>query len=239
MPQTDRTHGDTGHEVDASASSLAHVLIVEDHPVVAQAVKGMLLRDGRYSVDSASNGGQALAAYRSRRPDVVLCDLSLGKEMSGIELTRTLRQQDPDAVVVVFTSYNDHENVLASIDAGACGYLTKTTQPDLIPDLLWAAHNGEAVYDPATTKVMLAAMRNHANPQHRNPIFTPRELELLTLLCEGGGTNAALAEQMFLSESTIGSHLNSVFAKLGVKSRSEAIAVAYRTGLVQVPGDQR
>lgn len=209
--------------------------MIDDHPVVTMAVSGLLQRDDRFTVRTASSGPEALAEYNREPADVVLCDLSLDSRMSGVEVTRRLVAEKSDVIVVAFTSFTDPENVTAALDAGASGYLTKSTPPEELPDLLWAASKGEPVYDKQTQAVVFSLFRNRTSAPPA-PLLTPRELELLTALCETGASNRELAESMFLSESTVSTHLQSVFNKLGVSSRAKAIAAAYRTGLVQVGG---
>jgi NarL family two-component system response regulator LiaR len=216
------------------ASDVIDVVFVDDHPILTQAVAGLLKTLPDFEVRTAANGPEAWEQYRERRPDVVLCDLSLGKPMSGIELTRKLVEYDPAATVVAFTSHADPDHVAAALDAGASGYLTKSTPPQELPARLRDAAAGLPCYDAQTQAIVVSLFKNRSR-QPAHPLLTPRELEVLTLLCHEGGSTKEIADKLFTSEATVATHIRNIMTKLDVSNRPKAIAAAYRLGLVRPP----
>lgn len=209
--------------------------MVDDHPIVSEAVAGTLNAHEDFSVRTASTGTEALRLYEQARPDVVLCDLSLDENMSGIELTSRIVKGDAEAKVVVFTSFTDPDNVTAALDAGAVGYLAKSMPPSELAQRLRDAAEGEPVYDSQTQSIVFSLFRKRRTVSEASPILTPRELEVLTELCRTGGSTQEIAEHLFLAESTVTTHLKNVMTKLGVSSRTKAVVVAHKTGLVKPP----
>ena len=203
------------------------LLIVDDHPVVRDGLRGMFAGDDRFRVlGEAADGREALAVARAVHPDVVLMDLRM-PGMDGVTAIRALREQGSPARVLVLTTYDTDTDVLPAIKAGATGYLLKDTPRDELQRAIRAAHSGEAVLSPAVATRLLGQVREPA----LEPLST-RELDVLALVAKGT-TNRAVAAALFISEATVKTHLLHVYAKLGVSDRAAAVAVAYERGLLR------
>ena len=202
------------------------VLVVDDHPVVRAGLVALLgTRPGIEVVGQASDTAGALSGYGRERPDVVLMDLQLGAD-DGVTATRRLRERDPDARVLILTTYDTDADIVAAIEAGACGYLLKDASPDALGAAVEAAARGETVFAPAVAGRL--ARRVVAPPDD----LTDREREVVALLADGL-TNRQIARRLFLSEATVKTHLVHVFAKLNVDNRTAAVAAARSRGLLR------
>lgn len=205
---------------------MIRLLIVDDHPVVRDGLRGMFAGDERFQVvGEAGNGHEALAVARSVSPDVVLMDLRM-PGMDGVTTIRTLAEQGSAARVLVLTTYDTDSDVLPAIKAGATGYLLKDTPREELFRAVAAAHRGESVLSPAVAGRLMGNLRSPA----REPL-SQRELEVLTLISQGC-SNRETATKLFISEATVKTHLLHVYAKLGVRDRAAAVATAFERGLL-------
>lgn len=224
MSARDATGGPPpGSGIDAPV----RVLIVDDHPVVRAGLHALL--DARPELDvvaQAGDGPSALTAVAEHHPDVVLCDLRLGEGMDGVAITRALRggAARPPAVVIL-TTYDHDADIVRAVEAGAAGYLLKDAAPEAIVAAVVGAAAGETVLSPTMTRRVVSTMRT------RQAALSEREREVLTLVAQGL-SNKAIAKHLFVSEATVKSHLNHAFVKLGVDSRTAAVAAARAAGLV-------
>ncbi len=188
-------------------------------------------------VGTAANGAEALALVAATHPDVVLMDLRM-PEVDGVEATRRIREEHPDVRVVVLTTYADDESVFAALKAGARGYLTKDAGSEEIARAIARVAAGEAMLDPAVQARLLdrfdaaAGVAPQAAPPTDLDGLTAREVEVLTLIASGL-SNAEIADQLVVGESTVKTHVNRIFAKTGVRDRAQVVAYAYRAGLVR------
>lgn len=205
---------------------MTRVIVVDDHPVVRAGLVALLsTRPGLEVVGQAGSASEALALYARERPDVVLMDLQLGAE-DGVSVTRALREGDPGARVLILTTYDTDADIVAAIEAGAVGYLLKDATPDALGAAVEAAAHGESVFAPAVAGRL--ARRVVAAPTD----LTDREAEVLRLVAQGG-TNRQVAKELFLSEATVKTHLVHIFSKLGVDSRTAAVAAARERGILR------
>ncbi len=206
------------------------VLIVDDHPVVRAGLHALLAaRPELDVVGSAADGTEAVSAAQTLRADVVLCDLRLGAGPDGVAVTKTLRESPagpaaPPAVVIL-TTYDHDADILRAVEAGASGYLLKDAAPDAIVTAIVRAAAGETVLSTSLSERVVASMRT------RRAGLSEREREVLTLVAEGL-PNRSIAKHLFISEATVKSHLNRAFGKLGVESRTAAVAAARTAGLL-------
>ena len=206
------------------------VLIVDDQPVVRQGLRAFLeLQEGLEIVGEAVDGEEAVEAASHLRPDVVLMDLVMPR-LDGVAAMRILRERVPGARVIVLTSFLDDDKLLPALRAGAAGYLLKNAQPQELVRAVRAAHAGQALLDPvvAARLVDTLAATGDEDPLER---LTQRERQVLMLIGEGY-TNKRIAQQLFVSEKTVKSHVGHVLAKLGVSDRTQAAVVAVRAGLL-------
>jgi DNA-binding NarL/FixJ family response regulator len=216
------------------------VLLADDQRLVRESL-GTLLRllPGIEMVASASDGEEAVALADEHIPDVVLMDLRMPR-LDGIEATRRLRERRPDVRVIALTTYADDESVLGAIRAGARGYLTKDASSEDIRNAILTVARGEAALDPSVQHHVIAALTGDdgraADPADAElpDDLTPREAEVLALIAEGL-TNAEIAERLFVSPTTVKSHINHLFTKAGLRDRAQAVNSAYRTGIALPP----
>ena len=215
------------------------VVIADDQRVVRDGLVTILgAMDGVQVVGAAEDGAAAVALATEHQADVVLMDLRM-PGMDGVEATRVLQASRPAPAVVVLTTYTDDESILAALQAGAAGFLTKNAGPDDIHRALEAAASGQAVLDAAAAaRLVLAAGREApaSRPEAPGPPgalpdgLTEREGEVLALIAQGL-SNAEIASQLFVSRSTVKTHINQIFAKTSSRDRAQAIVYAHHHGL--------
>ncbi|MFD9698641.1 response regulator [Lentzea sp. NPDC059081] len=203
---------------------MIRLLIVDDQAAVRDGLAVMLdLDPGITVVGTASDGRQAVAAVEELTPEVVLMDLNM-PVMGGAEATAALRVSHPDLPVVVLTTFDDDESILAALRAGARGYLTKDADRGTIVEAVRGAHAGNAILDPAVQSRLLdLASRGPAKPLGVD--LTAREREVLDLIGQGL-RNGEIARRLFISEATVKTHINNLFAKAGLHSRADAVRLA-------------
>ncbi len=214
------------------AAGPLRLVIADDQAIVREGL--VLLLGGLLEMEvvgAAANGQQALDLVGEHRPDAILLDLHM-PVMDGITATRRLTAEHPGVAVVVLTTYADDRSVLDALGAGARSYLTKDADRTEIARALQAAVSGLTVFDPRVHATLLAAAT--ANEAARAPEapdgLTQRELEILGLIASGL-TNPEIAERLFLSNHTVKTHINRIFAKTGSRDRAAAIGYAHRHGI--------
>ncbi|OIV35923.1 DNA-binding response regulator [Mangrovactinospora gilvigrisea] len=207
--------------------SAVRVVLVDDHPVVRAGLRALLAAaDGIEVVGEAGSADEAVARAAAGGADVVLMDLNLGGGGDGAEATRRIRAlPEPRPRVLVLTTYDSDADILRAVEAGATGYLLKDAEPEELLRALRTAASGETVLAPVVASRLVSRMRDPA------PALTSREAEILRLVAEGR-SNRAIARGLFVTEATVKSHLVHVFTKLGVDSRTAAVAEARRRGLL-------
>ncbi len=204
------------------------LIIVDDHPIVRDGLRGILDTDDFEVVGEAADGTEALTVALRATPDVVLLDLRM-PGMSGAETIRRLREQQPGVHVLVLTTFDDDADVLPAIAEGATGYLLKDTPRDELRRAVHAAARGETVLSPTVAGVLTRKAREAREPEPRT--LSPRELEVLRLIARGA-TNREVAGKLFITEATVKTHLLHVYGKLAVNDRAAAVAAAYDLGLL-------
>ena len=212
----------------AGRTAPVRVLIVDDHPVVRNGLRGML--DGEPGVEvvgEAADGAEALAVSDRLTPDVVLMDLRM-PGMDGIEATAAFAVRPAAPKVLVLTTYDTDADVLRAVEAGATGYLLKDASSTDLGRAVRAVARGESVLAPIALSRLTRRVRT---PDAGAP--TPRELDVLRQVA-GGASNRAVAKALHISEATVKSHLLHLFAKLGVEDRTAAVTVALRRGLIRL-----
>ncbi|HKO26998.1 MAG TPA: response regulator transcription factor [Solirubrobacteraceae bacterium] len=219
------------------------VVLADDQRLVRESLATLLgLLEGIELLATASDGEEALMLTAEHAPDVVLMDLRMPR-MDGIEATGRLRESHPEVRVIALTTYADDESVLGALRAGARGYLTKDASSQDIRTAILSVAAGDAALDPAVQCHVVAALAGDGEralavsapsaPELPDDL-TPREAEVLALIAEGL-TNAEIAERLVVSPTTIKSHINHLFAKAGLRDRTQAVNYAYRTGIAIPP----
>jgi DNA-binding NarL/FixJ family response regulator len=209
-----------------TADAPIRLLIVDDHPVVRDGLRGMLSADPRFEVvGEATDGVAAVARAKALDPDVVLMDLRMpgGNGVPAIAEISRLRLR---CKVLVLTTYDTDQDVVPAIQAGATGYLLKDAPRDDLLRAVVSAARGEAVLAPTVAARLIGEVRAPA----REPL-SRRELEVLALIANGR-SNREAAATLFISEATVKTHLLHIYAKLGVSDRAAAVAVAFQRGLI-------
>ena len=214
------------------------VVIADDQTAVREGLVTLLgtMNDVEV-VGAARDGEEVLALAAELKPDVVLMDLRMPR-LDGVEATRRIRADHPATNVVVLTTFADDASIVGALQAGALGYLTKDAGRDHIRRALEAAAAGQAILDPdvqarlvqATTLVPPSGGEQQSLPDG----LTSREAEVLGLIA-AGRSNPEIAAQLFVSEATVKTHVNHIFAKTGSRDRSQVVAYAHRRGLVRPP----
>lgn len=208
--------------------STIKVMLVDDHSVVRTGLATFLATcDDIELVGEARSGEHALLVCEQTRPDVVLMDL-LMPGMDGVEATRKIRARYPTVQVVALTSFRDEDLVQGVLNAGAIGYLMKDVTAPELAAAVRAAHAGKTTLASEAAQVLIQASRQDATPA---PQFTARERDVLALMVEGL-SNPEIAEELFLSTATVKFHVSNILSKLGVRSRTEAVALALQEHLL-------
>ena len=205
------------------------ILIVDDHPIVRDGIRGMFTGDERFEViGEASDGQEAINRARVDTPDVVLMDLRM-PGVDGVQATRTIVDEGL-AHVLILTTYDSETDVLPAIEAGATGYLLKDALRDELIDAVFSASKGESVLSPPIARRLMGQVR-----QPRRTTVSERELEVLRLVAQGN-TNKEIAAELFISEATVKTHLLHVYEKLEANDRASAVARGFELGLLSTGG---
>ena len=214
---------------DEKDPEFVRVMIVDDHPVVRSGLSEFLnAYDDLEFVGEASGCDEAVAKCRSLDPDVVLMDLVMpGKD--GAETTRLIRKECPQVQVIALTSYRDEELVQRALKAGAISYLLKNASADELASAIRAARDGRSTLAPEAARVLIDAA---VKPGQQGIDLTEAELRILRLMVDGMA-NPEIAQKLFISRSTVKFHVSNILLKLQVSSRTEAVSVAIREGLVK------
>ncbi|WP_279586481.1 response regulator [Naumannella halotolerans] len=206
---------------------MIRILLADDHPVVRTGLRAMLSDDPDLDViGEAATPDEAVALATDLIPDVVLMDLQFGTDQTGADATRRIRALDRPPAVLVLTNYDTDSDILGAVEAGASGYLLKDAPPEELIAAIRAAAAGETALAPAIAGRLLARMRS---PQ---PRLSARETEVLRLVADGA-TNNDIAARLHISDPTVKSHLVHIYTKLGVSSRTAAVASARDSGLLR------
>jgi DNA-binding NarL/FixJ family response regulator len=205
--------------------------LIEDHPALRQGLELLLGREGCVVVATAGDYGDGLAIVRAHEPDVTVVDITLGEE-SGIELTRELVAEDARRRVVLYTGSSDVEVLLDGLDSGALGYALKEGAPSELMEAIHVVAGGGTYVDPRLRPALLSARATQ-----RTPALSSREREIMQLLAEGH-TGDEVADQLFLSNQTVKTHIRNAVTKLEARNRVHAIAIALRDGLIQAGRDR-
>lgn len=201
-------------------TDVVRVLIADDHPVVRSGIKGILAADPGFEVvGEASDGAEAVTLTQRHRPDVVLMDLRM-PALDGAAATARIKASAPRTQVLVLTTYDTDSDIVRALDAGAIGYLLKDLPHEEITRAVRAAARGEPTLAPVVAQRVIDRARGSADDT-----LTAREIEVLQLAARGRG-NAEIAEELFVSATTIKAHLAHIYRKLGVSDRTAAVTSA-------------
>jgi DNA-binding NarL/FixJ family response regulator len=202
------------------------ILIVDDHPLLRRGLTATLGPESDMEVVGAAGSGvQALELFRELLPDVTVMDVTLTSDMSGIETTRAIRQEFPDARIIMLSVHKSPEDIYRALSAGAAAYLFKDTLGDDLVSTIREVYDGAKPMQPEIAR----KLTEHMFQAH----LTARELEVLQLITEGC-RNKEIAQRLKITENTAQGHVKNILAKLGVNDRAGAISVAIRRGILHV-----
>jgi len=209
-----------------TSSDRIRLLIVDDHPIVRDGLVS-ILHEGEPDLEvvgEAGDGKDAVEAWRTLRPSVTIMDLQLPGQ-SGVEAIKAIRREDPDAKILVLTTFDGDADIQRALEAGARGYLLKSVRRAILIEAVRAVNAGRRYLPPATAARLVEAMESER--------LTPRELDVLKLLAEGQ-RNREIADALGLAEPTVKIHVNNLLRKLQAKDRTEAAVIALKRGLIHL-----
>jgi DNA-binding NarL/FixJ family response regulator len=207
------------------------VLVADDHPVVREGLLAMFGAQREVAaVAQAADGREAVELARRHRPDVILMDLDM-PTVDGVEAIREIRQADPEAKIIVLTAYDSDDRILDAIRAGARGYLLKGVPRDELTRAIRIVYEGGSLLQPAVASKLLSRVGRLLDPGPAEEQLTPRELEVLREMGRGR-RNKEIARALGISERTVKFHVGVIFQKLGVGTRTEALAEGHRRRII-------
>ncbi|KKK36598.1 LuxR family transcriptional regulator [Mesobacillus campisalis] len=207
------------------------VVFIDDHEMVRIGVSSYLSAQPDIEVvGEADNGRTGVEICLSLKPDIILMDLVM-KEMDGIEATRKIMEQWPEAKIIVVTSFLDDEKVYPALEAGATSYMLKTSKASDIANAVRATYHGQPVLEPEVTGKMMMKMRQKQNVLPHEEL-TEREMEVLLLMTEGK-SNQEIADELFIALKTVKTHVSNILSKLQVQDRTQAVIYAFKHSLAK------
>lgn len=212
--------------------STISVLIADDHTVVRKGLKSLLSSE-KYGIEvigEANNGEEAVKKAEELNPDVILMDLVMpGK--TGIEAIQEIRKKQPQARILVLTSFADDENITGAIEAGAYGFLLKDTSPDELVETIHSVFKDKLTIPQEFTQILLSKKNEKEEKDSTGKILTPREIDVLKCIAQGM-SNKQIAQTLFISTTTVRSHVSSVIRKLNLENRTQLALYAKDHDLV-------
>jgi two-component system, NarL family, response regulator LiaR len=209
------------------------VLIVDDHAIVRKGTRALLATERDIEVvGEADNGADAVALAQTLHPSVILMDLVMPR-MDGIEATRQITSRQPEVRILVLTSFAADDKVFPAIKAGALGYLLKDSSPEELVQAIRQVHRGEPSLEPSIARKVLSELTHPPKQPPTTDPLTERELTVLRLVAQGK-SNRDIAEQLFIAEITVRTHVSNILSKLHLASRTQAALYALREGLASL-----
>lgn len=209
------------------------VIIADNHPAFREGLCRLLADESDLEViGQAADGEEAITLAHELKPDVAIIDVTMPK-LSGIDATKRIKTESPDTAVLIVSAFNYQNYILASLRAGAAGYLTKDTPISELAAAVRLAHAGDGIIDKTAANKIIRQMTLDRNAKKGNLYLYPRELEVLKLTAKGL-RNKEIARDLNISERTVQAHLSNIFSKLNVDSRTEAVLQALKEGRLDI-----
>jgi len=208
------------------------LLIADDHEIVRKGLRVLLETSTEVEVvGEAANGKEALSKAAQYRPDLILLDLVMpGKD--GLEVIKEIKNNFPSVKILVLTSYSEEEKLAQALKEGALGYLLKDSSPEELLEAIKEVSQGKTHLSPELAFRVIRLMTGKTTPLSNSEFLTKRELEVLNLLAQGL-SDREIAQRLFISPRTVGTHVSNILTKLGVKNRTQAVLLAQEKGLVK------
>jgi len=218
------------NEIQKENAEVIRVLVVDDHAIIRRGMRAVLdLVPDIELVGEAENGKQAMSMDQELTPDVILMDLMM-PEMDGITCIREIKSRRPEARILVLTNFAGEDMIFPAIKAGAMGYHLKDSSPEALIDAIRQVNHGVASLHPSIAKKVLDELHNPEKKRLSEDPLTQREVEVLRLIAQGY-ENKDIAEQLFISDATVRTHVSNILGKLHLASRTQAALYALREGL--------
>ena len=214
-------------------SETIRVLVADDHPVVRDGLKALIATEPNMEViGEASDGVQAVDRTLMLKPDVLLIDLMMpGK--TGIEAIQEIKASDPEARILVLTSFGEEDMLFPAIKAGALGYMLKDSAPDDLLRAIRTVHAGESSLHPSVARTLVSEVSRSANQARTTEPLTAREIEVVGLIARGM-SNQEIAAAIVVNERTVGRHVSNILEKLHLANRTQAALYALREGIANL-----
>jgi NarL family two-component system response regulator LiaR len=212
------------------------VLIADDHPVVRRGLRTLFTSEpGIEPVGEAADGVEAVAMARSLQPDVILLDMVMPRK-NGLEAINEIKQDNPEARILVLTSFAEDEKVFPAIKAGALGYLLKDSSPEELLDAIRNVYHGQSSLHPTIARKLINELKRPSDSLPTQTTLTDREVDVLKLVAQGL-TNHEIADKLVLSEWTVRTHVRNILDKLHLANRTQAALYALKEGLADLEYD--
>lgn len=209
------------------------ILIADDHPVVREGLFAMLKRQQDFEVvGEARDGVEAVNETKKLSPDVVLMDLRM-PELDGVEAIHQIKDAKPNTQIIILTTYSDDEYLFRGIEAGARAYLLKDAPREELFKAIRAVHRGESLIQPVVASKLLDRLSELSRRSPSGEELSERELEVLRLMAKGAA-NKEIGAQLSISQSTVKTHISSIFQKLGMNDRTGAVTEALKRGIIKL-----
>jgi len=209
------------------------ILIVDDHAIVREGQRALIdTEPGMTLVGEATNGLEAIELARTLSPDVIFMDLFM-PEMGGVEAIEAIKAENPEARILVLTSFAEDEKVFAAVKAGASGYLLKDATPDEFLTAVRQVNRGEPAMNPVIANKLMRELQRASNLPLTEEPLTERELDILKLVAQGL-SNQEIAEELVISERTVRTHVSNILSKLHLANRTQAALYALKEGLADL-----